>query len=103
MVMKKFSIDDYVMLSEEQKERVHEWALLRKIPLQHIHCIEQVEFEDDPILSRVNLVVWDLNHHRYITADNEVRYIFETNDSYEFILIKFAEIEVDDFPWDVMT
>lgn len=100
--MKKFTIDSYMKLSEQDKKKVSDWALGHGLSLKNIYFIEQVKYEDDPIMEKVKLIVWDLSHHFYIRSDIDSFTIYETDEFDQTIPVKYAEMEMDDFPWDVL-
>lgn len=102
MVMKKFTTDDFARLSFEDRQKVTDWIVSYKFNPEHVAFIEQTNFEDDPILENVKLMVWTLLHHRYIPAEGKVLYIYEQDDFGDLIYAKYAEMEVDDFPWEVI-
>lgn len=99
--MKKFTGDDFARLLPEDRKKVTDWMVRNSFTPEHVAFVEQVHFEDDPILENVNLIVWTLLHHRYISADNKVLYIYEQDDFGDLVYAKYAEMEVDDFPWEV--
>ena len=100
--MKKFTANDFGMLLPERRKKVTDWMDRHDFVPDQIHFIEQVHYEDDPILENVNLLVWTLINHRYVFADGRVVYIYEQDDFGDLVYSKYAEMETDDFPWEVL-
>lgn len=97
---KKFTIDDYMWLSDKDRAIVDAW--LTKYDLPDLTLIMQYAGdEDDPLLSEVKLVAFGYPFIKVFRSDQKAVTYVSPVTAEQTVVLK-AEFHFDDFPWYIV-